>query len=195
MSISFVLKAVDFAARRHVDQFRKGEEKVPYVSHPICVARVLSDVIGVADSEVLAAAVLHDVLEDTVRTRAEYDDLRLELTREFGERVAEIVEELTDDKWLEKAERKRLQIEHAPDLSIAAATVKLADKLCNVRDVSQSPPTNWSIERRMEYIAHAEAVVRRLPGGVPTQGVELFLAEAEAARMRVAPTDGIVEGR
>lgn len=195
MSLSFVLKAVDFAVRRHVDQFRKGEDRVPYVSHPICVARVLSDAIGVDDPEILAAAVLHDVLEDTVATRAEYDDLCLELAREFGEQVAEIVEELTDDKWLEKSERKRLQIEHAPEMSISAATVKLADKLCNVRDVSQSPPTHWSIERRMDYIAHAEAVVRRLPSGVPTQAIELFLAEAELARMRVAPTDGIVEGR
>jgi GTP diphosphokinase / guanosine-3',5'-bis(diphosphate) 3'-diphosphatase len=58
---------------------------------------------------------------------------------------------LTDDKTLPKMERKRLQIEHAQHMSNEATFVKLADKICNLRDVATSPPAGWSLERRVEY--------------------------------------------
>ena len=72
--------------------------------------------------------------------------------------------EVTDDKALIKAERKRLQIEHAPHLSREAKLVKLADKICNVRDVASAPPADWPLERRREYFDWAKRVVDGLRG-------------------------------
>ena len=108
------------------------------------------------DPEVLAAAILHDTLEDTQTTPEE-------LEAAFGRRVRKIVEEVTDDKSLPKAERKRLQVEHARTLSAEAALVKLGDKISNVLDVTDSPPANWSLERRIEYLDWAGAVVKNCP--------------------------------
>jgi guanosine-3',5'-bis(diphosphate) 3'-pyrophosphohydrolase len=69
------------------------------------------------------------------------------------------VAEVTDDKSLPKQERKRLQIEHAPELSEEAALVKVADKISNVTDVISNPPPDWDDERRKEYVEWARAVV------------------------------------
>lgn len=59
----------------------------------------------------------------------------------FGQAVADIVAEVSDDKTLEKAERKRLQVEHAAHISGRAKLVKLADKICNLRDIAAFPPS------------------------------------------------------
>ena len=150
---TLVLKAADFAARKHRFQTRKDVHASPYINHPIEVARILSDVGGITDEEILAAALLHDTIEDTETTPEE-------LEKEFGPRVRGIVEEVTDDKSLEKAERKRRQIEHAPHLSAGATQVKVADKISNVSDVINNPPDGWSSERRQEYMDWAERVVR-----------------------------------
>ena len=77
--------------------------------------------------------------------------------------VADIVDELTDDKSLPKERRKELQIEHAPETSPKAALVKLADKICNLRDLAVSPPSDWELDRRARYFEWAKAVVDRLP--------------------------------
>ncbi|NDE55134.1 MAG: phosphohydrolase, partial [Actinobacteria bacterium] len=74
-----------------------------------------------------------------------------------------MVLEVTDDKSLEKNERKRLQIEHASHKSPGAALIKLADKISNVRDVGVSPPSHWDIQRRVDYLDWASAVVGALP--------------------------------
>lgn len=113
---------------------------------------MLARVGGVTDLVVLQAAVLHDTLEDTETTQEE-------LVERFGEPVARVVAEVTDDKELPKEERKRLQIEHAPELSPAARLVKLGDKICNVSDVMTAPPKKWSAERRAEYVEWARRVV------------------------------------
>jgi guanosine-3',5'-bis(diphosphate) 3'-pyrophosphohydrolase len=65
---------------------------------------------------------------------------------------------------LPKAERKRLQIEHAPHLSQEAKLVKLADKIANLRDVTDHPPSEWPLERRREYFDWAKRVVDGLRG-------------------------------
>lgn len=148
---AFLLRAAQFAAERHRDQRRKGSHAEPYINHPLSVATLLATVGGVEDVEVLAAALLHDTIEDT-ETRAE------ELVEHFSARVAELVLAVSDDKHLDKAERKRLQIEHAPQLPPAAQLIKLADKICNVDDVAQRPP-NWPLARRREYLDWAAAVV------------------------------------
>ena len=150
--IEAIFAALHFAADKHRDQRRKGECASPYINHPIEVAELLVRVGGVTDASVLQAAVLHDTLEDTETTAGE-------LSARFGPAVRRLVCEVTDDKSLPKEERKRLQIVHAPTLSAPARLIKLADKICNVRDISMKPPRDWSMERRVEYLAWAERVV------------------------------------
>ena len=157
--ISRVLGAATFAAERHRGQRRKGKDASPYINHPLALASLLAE-RGERDPELLMAALLHDTVEDTATT---FEDIE----RSFGKAVADIVREVTDDKTLPKAERKRLQIEHAARLSRSAKLVKLADKICNVRDMAVSPPADWSLERRREYFDWAKAVVDRLRGVHP----------------------------
>ena len=158
--LALLLKALSFAADKHRDQRRKDAEASPYINHPIALADVLVNEGGVTDVEVLAAALLHDTVEDTATTPEE-------LERVFGARVARIVAEVTDDTALPKAERKRLQVEHAASISPEAKLVKLADKICNLRDVAVRPPAQWSLERRREYFEWAKNVVDRLRGVHP----------------------------
>ena len=154
------LQALEFAADKHRDQRRKDAAASPYINHPIALANVLVREGGVTDPEVLAAALLHDTLEDTQTTPAE-------LAAAFGPAVASIVEEVTDDKSLPKAERKRLQVEHAAGMSREAKLVKLADKICNLRDMADHPPAKWDLVRRREYFEWAKAVIDRLRGVHP----------------------------
>jgi len=147
-----LLLAARFSAHRHRDQRRKDEDASPYINHPIEVAELIANVGGVSDLPTLLAAILHDTVEDTSTTPSELEEI-------FGLEIRVLVEEVTDDKSLPKEERKRLQIEHAPRLSKRAQQIKIADKICNVRDVTYSPPPNWSLERRREYLRWAEKVV------------------------------------
>lgn len=148
--------ALAFAARKHRDQRRKDAHASPYINHPIALAHLLSVEGGVTDTRTLIAAVLHDTIEDT---ETSYDELR----RCFGKVVADVVAELTDDKALPKAERKHLQVVHAPHKTRRAAFVKLADKTWNLRDMADNPPVGWSLERRREYFDWAKRVVDGLP--------------------------------
>ncbi len=152
MAISIVLQAALFAAEKHKNQRRKDAEASPYINHPIALANVLATEGGVTDGEVLCAALLHDTIEDTETTA---DELRTI----FGDAVTGIVLEVTDDKSQPKADRKRLQIEHAAHASPKAKLVKLADKICNLRDILSSPPADWSVERKQEYFDWSARVV------------------------------------
>ena len=69
------------------------------------------------------------------------------------------VEEVTDDKSLPKKVRKQLQIEHAPGRSPRAKQLKIADKISNIADIIGRPPTDWTLERKREYLDWAERVV------------------------------------
>lgn len=149
---ALLLRALEFSARKHRDQRRKDQSASPYINHPIEVANVLAGVGSVTDLTTLLAAVLHDTVEDTKTTPADLEE-------QFGPEVRRLVEELTDDKSLQKAERKRLQVEHAADASPRAKLIKIADKICNVRDVTHAPPADWSLERRREYLDWTEKVV------------------------------------
>lgn len=153
-----MLRAAAFAADQHRNQRRKDHARTPYINHPLAVARVLAEEGGVKDLEILAAAILHDTLEDTETTR-------LELEREFGACIAALVSEVTDDKSLPKQRRKQLQIDHAPMKSKGAALIKIADKICNLRDLRDSPPKQWTAERRQRYRQWASDVVTALPLG------------------------------
>ena len=153
-------KAVAFAADKHRNQRRKDAEASPYINHPIELANVLANEGGVDDVIVLCAAVLHDTIEDT-KTTAE------ELAAIFGDKVTSVVLEVTDDKSLDKAVRKEEQVRHAPHISHEAKLVKLADKICNLRDILASPPADWSADRKREYFDWAARVVAGLRGAHP----------------------------
>jgi guanosine-3',5'-bis(diphosphate) 3'-pyrophosphohydrolase len=158
--LPLLLRALAFAAHKHRDQRRKDAEASPYINHPIALAEILAGEGGVTDIEVLAAALLHDTIEDTATTDAE-------LRAEFGDRIADMVVEVTDDESLPKADKKRLQIERAPGLSQGAKLVKLADKICNLRDVADRPPAKWTLERRQEYFEWASRVIDGVRGVHP----------------------------
>ena len=156
MTHTLILKAAQFAAEQHRDQRRKDIHASPYIIHPISVALAISQIGGVDDPEILAAALLHDTLEDT---KTEPEDLEAE----FGKKVCEYVLDVTDDKTLEKDERKSRQIEHAKKISKGAALIKLGDKISNVTDVINNPPVDWDINRRKEYLDWAEKVIENCP--------------------------------
>lgn len=159
MDPGVLLEALELASIKHRDQRRKDREASPYINHPIAVARTLWDA-GVRDQTTLVAAILHDTIEDTATTRDE-------LAARFGDAVATVVAEVTDDKSLPKAARKQAQVDHAPHLSDAAKRVKLADKTCNLRDMVDSPPLDWPEQRRLEYFRWADRVVAGLRGVSP----------------------------
>lgn len=157
--ITLILKALHFAAIKHRTQHRRDGE-TPYINHPIEVAEVLGTEGNVRDAELLAAALLHDTLEDTETTAEEIQTL-------FGAQILAWVEEVSDDKTLSKHERKRLQIVHSQASSVGAKQIKISDKICNVRDLTQRPPLDWSLERKVQYLQWCDAVMVGLRGCNP----------------------------
>lgn len=149
-----ILTAARFAAERHAAQRRKGQSAEPYVNHLLEVAELLARTAEDLDTNLIVAALLHDTIEDVGVTREE-------LAARFGEDVAALVAEVTDDKSLPKERRKALQIENAPHKSPRAQALSAADKTTNVRSIATSPPANWSFERRVEYVRWARQVVGR----------------------------------
>ncbi len=165
-------RALDFAARKHVHQRRKGELAEPYVNHLSDVARLLAEATNGEDVTVIVAGLLHDTIEDT---ETSFDDLM----KEFGREIADLVAEVTDDMSLPRAERKRLQVEQAPKKSMRARIIKLADKTSNLHSMIASPPKDWSVERRREYIDWADKVA------AGCRGVNAYLEqEFDRARRR-----------
>lgn len=162
--VGLILKALDFAAHRHKNQFRKGGDKPPYINHPIQVASLLANEAGEKDPVLLSAAIMHDVIEDTADSSDEKEELIEEIRNLFGEEILSLTLEVTDDTNLRKPERKRLQIEHAFTISASAKKLKLADKILNVRDLTYNPPVGWHLERIIEYLDWAEKVVEGLRG-------------------------------
>lgn len=159
--LPLILKALDFAAKKHRDQRRKDKNATPYINHPIQVAEVLVNEGGISDTQVIVAALLHDTVEDT-ETSFE------ELENHFGSEIADIVREVTDDKRLSKLERKQLQIDNAPHSSDKARLVKLADKICNLQDMSAHSPVDWSLKRKRDYFDWAKAVIDQIRGTHPS---------------------------
>jgi (p)ppGpp synthase/HD superfamily hydrolase len=175
-----VLRAADAAARWHVHQRRKGAAEEPYINHLLEVASLVADATDANDPKLIVAALLHDAIED--------QEVPSEIiAREFGEEVAGLVEQLSDDKTLDKEERKRLQVETAHTKSREAKLIKLADKISNLRAVAFSPPPDWSVKRRLEYIHWARKVVRGLRGASPVLEEKFDRAAQEAERSVHAP--------
>lgn len=168
-TLSLLMRALAFAAEKHRDQRRKDALASPYINHPIALANVLVNEGGVMDPVVLCAALLHDTVEDT-ETSFE------EIEAHFGRAIADVVREVTDDKSQTRERRKELQVEHARHASQAARLVKLADKICNLRDMAASPPAGWNLERRIEYFEWARRVVDNVAGTHP--GLEKSFSQA-----------------
>jgi (p)ppGpp synthase/HD superfamily hydrolase len=155
--VVLVARALEFAARKHCAQRRKGLAAEPYVNHLAEVALLLAEACGGRDPELVAAGLLHDTLEDT-RTEA------AELEREFGAGVLALVREVSDDKSLPREERRRLEVERAGGRSARARMIKLADKTSNLRSILASPPVGWGRRRRLEYFRWAAQVAERCRG-------------------------------
>jgi guanosine-3',5'-bis(diphosphate) 3'-pyrophosphohydrolase len=149
--ITGVARALDFAARKHAHQRRKGINAEPYINHLTEVARLLAEATGGEDAPLVMAGLLHDTIEDTETSYAE-------LEQAFGAEVASLVEEVTDDTRLPREERKRRQVETAPTKTARARMIKLADKIANLHSIAESPPVGWSHRRKREYVAWAREV-------------------------------------
>ncbi len=167
-----IMRTLSFAATKHRDQRRKDAEASPYINHPIALATILANEVGITDSIVICAALLHDTIEDTKTTAKEIE-------QHFGAEIASVVLEVTDDKSLKKEERKQRQIDHAAKASEKARLVKLADKIANLRDIAASPPKDWDIKRQREYFDWASRVVEKIRGTHPALEA-LFDAAARA---------------
>lgn len=175
--MSTVDMARQFAEAAHAGQTRKGAGKEPYISHVAEVAALVAG-FGGSGGQVMAAW-LHDTVEDCGVSPEE-------VAARFGAEVAALVGEVTDDKSLPKAERKQLQVDHAPHKSDAAALIKICDKLSNIRAVGTAPPVHWPVARQAAYLDWAEAVVARLPSGADPVREAFAVALAGSRRMVAA---------
>ncbi len=155
--VLLLARAWNFSAERHVNQRRKGQAQEPYVNHLAEVAEMVATATEGRDANLVAAAVLHDTVEDTATLPAELDSM-------FNADIADLVSEVTDDKKLSKEERKRKQVEHAAAKSARAKILKLADKTSNLRSLTKSPPADWSKQRKREYLDWAIEVAKGLRG-------------------------------
>jgi guanosine-3',5'-bis(diphosphate) 3'-pyrophosphohydrolase len=151
-----ILEAAFYAAHKHTHQRRKNIEDIPYINHPLEVAHLLSSVGGISDEDILCAALLHDTVEDTGAKASEIE------TR-FGPAVTGYVLEVSDNKTLPKAERKKLQVKHAGSLSTGATLIKLADRISNLRSIASETPKGWSVERQLDYFKWSKEVFDQLP--------------------------------
>jgi GTP diphosphokinase / guanosine-3',5'-bis(diphosphate) 3'-diphosphatase len=174
-----VLRAADAAARWHVHQRRKGAAQEPYINHLLEVATLVAEATGGQDLDLVIAALLHDAIEDC--------EVPQELiAKTFGTEVADLVTEVTDDKSLPKQQRKELQAQTAHKKSPRAKVLKVADKTSNLRALATSPALDWSVRRKIEYIAWARKVVAGLRGTNETLEKQ-FDAAAQAAELSIAP--------
>jgi guanosine-3',5'-bis(diphosphate) 3'-pyrophosphohydrolase len=160
VALPALMRATLFAAEKHRGQRRKDAGKTPYINHPIMVVNLLANVGRIWDVETLQAGMLHDTIEDT-------DTTADELEEHFGYEVRNLVLELTDDKELDKQERKRLQVEHAPHMTPRAKCIKIADKIANVTDLLNAPPAHWPEERMRQYVVWSRQVVDGCRGHNP----------------------------
>lgn len=172
-NVPLVLNAISFAAREHQGQFRK-DGKTPYIAHPTRVLTVMTSVFGMEDGEVLAAAALHDTIEDTTADR---DDI----IEHFGERIAEYVALLSKDKRLTEAERERTYFETLNTAPIEVKLIKLADTYDNLVDSAGS-----SDPARRKTIGKAEEILELFAAGFPEQWQHVL--EQVRDQVRIAKT-------
>lgn len=144
------VRALAFASEAHKGQCRLDANKIPYINHPIDVCLVLSQA-GINDEDILSAGMLHDVIEDCGISHSD-------LVAEFGLNVANLVLEVSDDPNLKGDKRKQAQIEKVKLMSDSAKLIKVADKICNLKDLLWNPPIDWDVLQMEKYRDFARAV-------------------------------------
>lgn len=145
LPVTELTRALAFAAEAHANQRRKGAAQEPYINHLIEVVDLVARATAGEDVELLIAALLHDVVEDTPHSVED-------VARAFGDRVAGIVVENSDDMTLPKDERRRHRIAAMAAKSADARMVKMADVISNLRAIVVSPPAGWSADRKLGYL-------------------------------------------
>jgi guanosine-3',5'-bis(diphosphate) 3'-pyrophosphohydrolase len=144
---SICQRAVSFAARAHAGQLRK-DKQTPYIAHPFRVALTVRHVFGVEDTTALAAALLHDTIEDTT---TDYDDL----LAMFGREIADTVAALTKDMRMQETPREQTYDRQLADASWQAKLVKLADVYDNFCDTFEDQQRAKAAEKARRAIACA----------------------------------------
>jgi (p)ppGpp synthase/HD superfamily hydrolase len=173
--LSFVLRAASFAAKAHRGQIRK-DGSTPYAAHPTRVAFILAVGLGVDDPEILAAAFLHDTIEDTTTDRDDIEEA-------FGPRVAELVAVLTKDKRLANSVREDDYFDALESASPEARLIKLGDALDNLIDSG-----GIDAAKRLRTVRRARDVLERLGSELDDRGRALWAILGEA--VKTAESDG-----
>jgi GTP diphosphokinase / guanosine-3',5'-bis(diphosphate) 3'-diphosphatase len=156
-SMNKIFEALQYASIKHKGQTRKGCDSAAYINHPIAVTNTLINIGKVNDEDTIIASILHDVIEDT-NTKEE------EIAKRFNLNIANVVMEVSDNKWLPSEIRKQKQIDNAPNLSLSAKQIRIADKVCNVRDIIDFPPKKWDKKRRIHYLEWTKKVIDQIRG-------------------------------
>ena len=172
-SLSNIFEALEFTAVKHQYLRRGGYDLLPYINHLIKVANLIQQVGLGENTNLMLVAVLHDVVEDTETTPEE-------IVEKFGPEVGTAVSELSDDMALSYDERKKRQVQNAKDLSDLARVIRIADKICNIRDIMEYP-LDWSLEKKLRYVKNSIEIVDQIKG--TNSQLELIL-EREAAMAR-----------
>jgi len=161
-----IVDAIAFAAHAHRMQRRKDADGMQCIDHSVTLVRILAVEAGILEADVLCAAALHDYLEDCCGRDGQptLEQGRAQLRRRFGEHVLALAEAVTGDRSLPEAERKRLQVEHAPHLPAGAKLITLADMIASLRDLVEYPPADWPLSRRAAYFDWAAQVAAGLRG-------------------------------
>lgn len=157
MDLLLVARASDYAARKHALDRRKGAAAEPYINHLAEVALLVAEATRGQDAELIAAAYLHDTLEDTDATFEELAAL-------FGRDVAVTVRDVTNDPDVPSHEKKHWQARMIASKGAAARRIKIADQTSNVLGIIHSPPMDWNEERRRTYVRGAALVVSAAAG-------------------------------
>jgi (p)ppGpp synthase/HD superfamily hydrolase len=171
-----VMEAASTAADWHAKQRRKGTAGEPYINHLLEVATLVAEATGGNDPNLVIAALLHDAIEDQDITLAA-------ISEKFGGDIASLVQEVSDDKSLPQAVRKRLQVDEAPKKSKRAKILKLADKISNVAAIGRDPPPDWSVERQRQYVQWGRDVVAGLRDAAPELAARFEAAAAEVEHL------------
>lgn len=173
-AINKMLKALSVASIAHCHQKRKGNGGSPYINHLIEVAFLITDVAHVYDVNVLQAAVLHDILEDTAITEAN-------LVAQFKPEVVQLVKAVSDDKSLSLVDRRKQQIAHLSHASDEVKLIKLADICSNIASI----PESWEASRIESYLNWIEEVASLC--------VDVSIPLAQEYRARLEQAKGLIQ--
>lgn len=145
-----LLGAVSLAARAHKNQLRK-DNLTPYASHPFRVCLIVLNVFGFNDPDMLLAALLHDMYEDTT---TDFDDL----AEQYGNTVAHWVGLLSKDSRLPENEREQAYCQALRDAPWQVKVCKLADMFDNLMDLCNLPRNRWpkTLARMETYLETLE---------------------------------------